>query len=319
MLWKTRTRSRFTWGALFNALTREPGRPLWLPLLGAVLGLCVAGIGLLRRAPLIIAAVPPGYVAMVNGRGILMSDFMAQATDSTGKDDFSQTTPAERHRVLHDMIDEELLVQRGLVLDLPETTTEVRGVIAAGVDTQVAQPAVSVSVTEEDLRNFYQAHQGDFTTAGSMDVKDIVLHVGGYENANQTTAQAESDATEAAYQLRAGADPDYVMNHFGFVDSGRMDGTRQLDFAAKLHLGEKLYAVARRLEDGQVSDPVTDHDGVHLLLMQQRIPERVADFNTARDRVYSEYKDSQRRRAAEENLVILRREARILLAPGNGE
>jgi thiamine pyrophosphokinase len=58
---------------------------------------------------------------------------------------------------------------------------------------------------------------------------------------------------------------------------------------------------------------------VHLLIMQRRIPERVADFDSVRDKVYSEYKDSERRRAAEENLAILRREAHIVLAPGAGE
>jgi hypothetical protein len=319
MLWKTRTPDRFTWRGLFNALTREPDRTLWLPILGALIGLCIAGIGLFRRAPVIVTSVPPGYVAMVNGKGILMSDFMAQVTDSNGRENFSQTTAAERNRVLHDMIDEELLVQRGLALDLPETTIEVRSVLDAGVDTQVAQPALSAIVTEQELRDFYQSHRTDFTTTGSMNVRDIVLHVGGYQNANQTVAQAETDATEAAYQLRAGADPDYVMNHFGFVDSGRMDGTEQLDFAAKLHLGDKLFQIARALEDGQVSDPVTDADGVHLLIMQRRIPERVADFDSVRDKVYSEYKDSERRRAAEENLAILRREAHIVLAPGAGE
>jgi len=152
-----------------------------------------------------------------------------------------------------------------------------------------------------------------------MNVRDLVLHVGGYQNANQTVAQAETDAVEAAYQLRSGADPDYVMNHFGLMDSGRMDGTEQLDFAAKLHLGDKLFQVARGLADGQVSDPVTDADGVHLLIMQRRIPERVADFDSVRDKVYSEYKDSERRRAAEENLKILRREAHIVLAPEASE
>src|SRR5690348_3939121 len=170
MLWKTRTPDRFTWGGLFNALTREPDRTLWLPILGALIGLCIAGIGLFRRAPVIVTAVPPGYVAMVNGKGILMSDFMAQVTDSNGRENFSQTTAAERNRVLHDMIDEELLVQRGLALDLPETTIEVRSVLAAGVDTQVAQPALSAPITEQGLRNFYQSHRTDFTTTGSMNV-----------------------------------------------------------------------------------------------------------------------------------------------------
>ena len=37
-----------------------------------------------------------------------------------------------------------------------------------------------------------------------MSLRDLVLHVGGYQNADQSTAQAETDAAEAVYQLRSG-------------------------------------------------------------------------------------------------------------------
>jgi hypothetical protein len=293
-------------------------RDLALPLLGAVVGLAIAGTSLLRTGPSTASVVPPGYVALVNQEGILMSDFITQTMTETAKP-FAQTTPAERRRVLREMIDEELLVQRGLALDLPETTTEVREVVVSAVNTQAAAPTRALEPTDAELRSFYGLHRSDYTADGSMTLRDLVLHVGGYQNADQSIAQAETDAADAVYQLRAGTSPEYVMEHFGFVDSGRVDATEQLDFAAKLRLGAKLFEIAAALGDGEISDPTLDSDGIHVLIMTRRIPAHVAAFAEVRDRLYKAYQQDQARRADAENLDLLRRDARILLAPGQSE
>ncbi len=49
---------------------------------------------------------------MVNGRHVLRSDFITQAEITAGVP-FAQTTRAQRDQVLNDMINEELMVQRG--------------------------------------------------------------------------------------------------------------------------------------------------------------------------------------------------------------
>ena len=298
---------------LLTLLTRRPWRAFVLPALGALAGLAVASVGIFRTAPISVA-VPPGYVALVNQKGILMSDFMSQTAATTGKE-FAATSAAERSQSLHEMIDEELLVQRGLVLDLPETTTEVRDVMTAAVNAQVDAVTKGTPPTDAQLQAFYSAHRADYSTPGSMSVRDLVLHVGGYQNADQSSAQAQSDAAEALYQLRSGVAVDHIMEHFGFVDSGRADQGEVLDFAAKLHLGLQLYQVAAMLSDGEISEPVVDGDGVHLLLMERRDAPRVADFASVRPQVYNDYIEAVAKRAQEENLKILRREAQILLAP----
>ncbi|HUN24991.1 MAG TPA: peptidylprolyl isomerase [Steroidobacteraceae bacterium] len=289
-----------------------------LPACGVVLGLAAAGASLFRPVARPLTSVPPGYVALVDQKGVLMSDFIAQTQSETGAD-FADTSPQERRRVLREMIDQELLVQRALVLDLPETTTEVRETMASAVNAQVEAPLLALEPTDAQLRAFYDAHRARYTLGGTMTVHDLLLHFGGYADADQTLAQAEVDAAEAVYQLRSGAPIDYVMEHYGFVDSGRVDNTEQLEFAAKLHLGAKLYQVATTLGDGEVSDPVAMADGVHVLVMDRRRPPRPADFDSVRNTVYSDYRAAESARARAENLRILRSQARILLAPGQSE
>lgn len=303
---------------VFGPLLSRPQRTRVLPVLAIGVGVVLALVGLFRAAPMPLTAVPPGYVALVNQKGILMNDFIAQTQLETSRS-FAEATPAERQRVLHEMIDEEVLVQRGLVLDIPETTNEVRGSIVSAVNAQVAAPVLATVPDDGELRAFYDKNRQSYTVAGSMQVRDLVLHVGGYQNADQTSTQAQADATEAVYQLRAGNSADYVMAHFGFVNSGRMDGTEQPDFAVKLHLGDKLYQVATQLREGEISDPVLDADGMHILVMVRHDFPKVADFSVVRDRVYLDWRTAQTKRATQDNVHLLRSQAQILIAPGQSQ
>ena len=166
------------------------------PVLGVAVGLLMAGIGLFHAPRRALNRVPPGYVALVNQKGVLMSDFITQTATETAKP-FVESTAAERRRVLREMIDEELIVQRALILDLPETTTQVREVMVSAVRAQVVAPLESIPPTDDELRRFYEAHRTNYTKGGTMLLRDLVLRIGGYENADQSLSQAQSDANEA--------------------------------------------------------------------------------------------------------------------------
>jgi hypothetical protein len=291
---------------------------LALPLAGMAMGLILAGIGIFHEAPHQLTSVPPGYVALVNQQGVLTSDFISQTATET-EQPFDQTTAAQRAHVLHEMIDKELLVQRALALDLPETTTEVRTVMSDAVTAQAAQPLQAEEPTEAQLRAYYDAHRDRYSSQGTMTVIDLVLHIGGYQNVDQSVGQAEADAVEAVYQLRSGAALDYIEEHFGFVDASPQYDTQQLDFAAKLHLGAPLYQIATTLGSGEISDPITQSDGVHVLVMRQRQPPQVEDYPTARAQVYNDFRLAETDVAAQQNLQFLRSQAQILLAPGQSE
>ncbi len=282
-----------------------------LPALAALVGLIVALTGMFHPTP-DATGVPPGYAALVNDKGILRSDYKSQTVASAGKA-FEKTTAAERSKTLDDMIDEELLVQRGMVLDLPETTTEVREVMVAAVNAQIDAGVKGRRPTDAELRGFYDAHRADYATLGIMNVRDLVLRVGGYEALDQSTAQAETDAAAAVYQLRSGVAVERVMEHFGLVDSGPPN-QETLDPAARVYLGPRLFEIAGALADGEVSDPISDANGVHILLMNHREPPRVADFGSVRAKVYGDYQNAAAKRAQRDALSILRKDARILAA-----
>jgi len=288
-----------------------------LALVAGLAGLGVAGAVLFRPFDRTPTAVPPGDVALVNGAPILTNDFMIEVEAVEGQP-FADVAPAVRARILHEMIDEELMVQRALALDLPEQDTGVRASLVGGVKALVTAPIQAEPPTDDELRAYYAAHRGHYGTKGSMTLTDLVLHVGGSGDAPQSVSQALADAAQAAYELRSGAALDTVEQHFGMADSGKVSGVEQ-DFAAKAHLGAKLYAVALTLGDGQVSEPIADADGVHLLVMQHRQAPIFTDYDAVRNNVYADYALARQTPAERANLRLLRRKADIVLAPGQSE
>jgi hypothetical protein len=298
-------------------LARRPYRPAALAIAAAVVGLALASAGLFRPAQHEATSTPPGDVALVNQQPILMTDFVNELEQSKGVS-FADSTAADRAEVLRRMIDEELLVQRALALDLPEQDTNVRSALSDSVNALTAAPVLDIQPTDDQLHAFYAAHRANYATQGSMNLTDLVLHVGGFENAAQTFDQALADAKQAVYELRSGAPIDYAKDHFGFVDSGRVSPQEQ-DFSARLHLGPKLYAVAVALNDGTISEPVADADGVHILIMDRRQPPIYYDYDSVRNNVYADYQTALKAKARRDNLAFLRRNAQIFIAPGQHE
>lgn len=302
--------------AVLAGLLGPSRRPVALGLAAAVAGLVVAGFGVFHPAPRDLTAAPPGDVALVNQQPILMSDFIDETQNAIGGQ-FSDATPAQKAKVLQGMIDQELLVQRALALNLPEEDTNVRESLADGVNNQIVASVLANPPNEDALRAYFAAHRADYASKGLMNLTDLVLHVGGYENVDQSVEQAMADAAQAVYELRSGSTLDYVQQHFSMMDSGKVSGDT-LDFAAQIHLGPKLFAAAQGLSDGQVSEPIADRDGVHVLVMHHRVAPIPADFDSVRNNVYNDYLKAEEAQQQQANLKFLRSTAQVIIAPGQG-
>lgn len=288
-----------------------------LGVLGAVGGLALALGAIFHPAPKDMEVVPAGDVALVNGQPILMSDFIEE-TEKIVSGKFSEATPAQRAAALRGMVDQELMVQRALALNLPEQDNAVRDALGQSVNNEVIAGVLANPPTEDDLRNYYANHRAEYASKGAMNLTDLVLHVGGFENVDQSVNQALADAAQAVYELRSGSPMDQVQTHFGMMDASKGWGDT-LDFAAQIYLGPKLFGVAQTLSDGQVSEPVVDKGSVHVLIMHRRVAPVPADFDSVRNNVYTDYIQAEERKEEQANLKYLRSTAQILLAPGQSE
>jgi parvulin-like peptidyl-prolyl isomerase len=282
---------------------------------GALIGLVIAGYGLFTAKGTRSHGVPPEAVVLVNQRQILRSDFMTQAQAQYNVP-FAQTSAEQRHKTLEDMINEELLMQRGLEIDLPSYDPDVRNALAAGVELEVTADVLAQQPTSEELRGYYEQHKNKYSSEGLMQLRDLVLRT----DAHPLSA-AHAAASEAAADVRRGEPLDAIIKRYGLVDSGRFANAGHVDlgdiyqFAVRAKLDDALYNALLPLKDGEISAPVDESDGVHLIAMIKRRFPVAQTFEQATNRVWTDVKREAQAKVRAANLAYLRGRADIVVAP----
>jgi hypothetical protein len=279
----------------------SPKRSLILMAIGALIGLGVAGYALFTAKGTSTLVVPPEDVALVNQQPISRSDFLIQL-QTLFSVDLAHSTAAERQKVLGDMIREELFVQRAKELDVAAIDPDVRAAMVNAVEQEIAADAITTRPSDDKLRAVYRANPARYASEGTMTVRDLVF-----------PAQPPERVSQAASALKAGGPADAIFARFGGHDS-RRTRDEEFYFAAKIHLGDRDFAVARALTSGGVSAPLAEADGVHLLYMVKNKPPVPMAFVQARDQVLSDYRNDAIARLRIGDEAFFRNRANILIA-----
>jgi parvulin-like peptidyl-prolyl isomerase len=154
--------------------------------------------------------------------------------------------------------------------------------------------------SDEKLRAYYEAHKDQYSNEGVMTARDLVFPA--------------ATAPQAFQALSAGQKPDAVAAQFMGKDSGKLNG-EEFYFAAKIHLGDALFALARPLAPGGVSKPVAEPDGVHILYMVANRPPVALSFEDAYSRVRGDYQKAAVARVEASDEGFFRKRANVLIAP----
>lgn len=271
---------------------------------GALLGLVVAGFGLFTAEGTRTAMVPAEDVALVNQVPILMTDYVAQLR-ALYDVSLSQATAEQKRQVLDDMIREELYVQRGIELGMQADTIEVRQALVTAVEAQAAADATMAVPDEASLRAYYQKNRGRYADEGTMDLDDYV----------QPASVAGRAAAAVGMLRQSGASPEILARN-GLQRTAVMTDGEEFYFAARLHLGDRLFAIARKMKDGEVSEPVPLQDGIHILVMRHNSVPPPRPFEQVRDRVLKDFITEQARTLTVGNEHFLRKRADIIVQKG---
>jgi parvulin-like peptidyl-prolyl isomerase len=198
------------------------------------------------------------------------------------------------------MIREELFVQRGKELDVAETDPDVRAAMVNSVEQMSASDVATRQPGEQPLLVYYTDHQDRYSTEGIITALDLVF-------------PDRSDAERAATALRSGSPVAAVISSFQGRNSGKLNG-EEFYFAARLHLGDTLFDLARKLPDGGVSKPVEQPDGVHLLYVVGNRPPKLRSFDEAQTAVLNDLRNDEIKRSTVQYQTFLTRRAAIRIA-----
>ena len=142
---------------------------------GAVLGILLATAGSLRLPD--AGRLPKDAIARVNERIVRTEEF-ARALALLAKDKRNPLTAEDRARVLDRLIEEELLIQRGVELGFLSSERSVRKAIATVMLDSILVETRSRRVSDAELRRFLDENRAYFTPPGSVRVQQLLFRTG---------------------------------------------------------------------------------------------------------------------------------------------
>jgi parvulin-like peptidyl-prolyl isomerase len=276
-----------------------------LLVIGAVAGVALAGWGVVRSGSG-EAAAPADAIAVVNGQPVARDSF-ARFTAAVAAERRSTTLDlAERRRLLGRMIDEELLLQRGIALGLDRYEPTARSSIVSALIASVTADAEADEPDEAALREFYAENFKRFGSGPRLRVEVAFVAA-----SVRPEALARERAEQLAGRLRAGEDFAAVRGELGdSTVAGLPEGALDED-TLRDYLGPTAARAATELAVGEVSAPVRGSAGYYVLVLRERLAEQPAPFEEVREQVRAEYLRSRGETALSDYLEGLRDSAEI--------
>jgi parvulin-like peptidyl-prolyl isomerase len=282
---------------------RMKGRASLLLGVGVTVGILLAAAGALTPT---VSDFSGDTVARVNGKAITRHE-VALVLQRLDRD--ATMTPKERRTALQFLIDQELLIQRGVAIGLLESDRTVRKALVMAMIDAIVADVVAKEPTEEELRAFYGSHTAVFTLPARVHVQHI------YCSGNGDLASARLQAEQASAALARGLDFQEARALYGDVESAPLPNAPAPLAVLRRSLGPTLIDAALLLKVGEISPPLSSPIGYHILRLVDRQPEQVQPYAVVKQEVRAEYFHRQRDAALQAHLDRSRRKALIVLSP----
>ncbi|MFQ5667809.1 MAG: peptidyl-prolyl cis-trans isomerase [Candidatus Binatia bacterium] len=272
--------------------TSRSARPILLLIAGAAAGVLLAASGLVRAGFHAAASLPPGVVARVNGAVIRTEDY-ERSVAGLVSDRRGGVDGVQRRHVLDRLIEEELLVQRGLALGLARHDRKVRADLTGAVIASVVAGTQDLHPPDGALQAFYAQHRDFFTRVGRLRLRQVFCRAG-----TGGTPAAKARATEASRRLRAGEPFGAVRAALGDPEVSPLPDALLPPRKLMEYIGPTALHAALGLGVGEVSDPVRSGIGFHVLQVAERQPDHTPPLADIKPQVVAEF----RRRAGDHAL-----------------
>ncbi len=267
-------------------------RPLVLLALGIALGALMAAAGLLVADDR-DAALPGDAAARVNGELIRRDDYDRLLAALAG-DRRNPIDDAQRQLVLDRLIEEELLIQRGLELGLAQLDTRVRKDLTMAMIDSVVADVRDLTPTDDELQAFYAENASSFAQAGRYRVRQIWCRAATLADGDAAYRRAR----DAGDRWRAGEAYETVKAELGDEEISPIPDSLLPPTKLTDYLGPTALRTVLELQPGQVSEPIRSSTGYHVLQLVERGAATVPDFESVREQVAAEF----RRRRADDAL-----------------
>jgi parvulin-like peptidyl-prolyl isomerase len=218
---------------------------------------------------------------------------------------------AETDALLDRMIDEELLVQRGVALGFLQHDRRIRSEVTSAVITSVVSETELREPDPQELRTFYDRNRDLFATPGRLRVRQIVLVN------SEVGAGGGGDAAEraeaAARRLREGEPFDRVRAELGDEEAAVVPDALLPPTKLAEYLGAPVVRSIMGAKAGSVSGPWRSASGYHVVEIRERESTKIPSFEQIEQQVRDAYRRERGDAALSDYLAALRANSVILV------
>lgn len=274
---------------------------------GVVAGVALAAAGLVERGGS-SESLPDGVVARVNGEMVTDEAFAQLEAAVTAERKGAALDDSQRQQLLDRLVDEELLLQRGLAIGLARhEPTARRSIVSALVATVTSDVGIG-DPDEETLRRFHAEMTDRFRRPGRIVAEAVFVSA-----ASRSEADAFARAADAARRLRAGEPAARVSEEVGDPLTAPLPAGEIPLETIRQYLGPSAAAAADALAPGEVSDPVRGGAGYTVMRLLARTGGEIAPFEEVTGEVRSDWLRVQSDRALGDYLKQLRADGDVIV------
>jgi len=220
-------------------------------------------------------------VVSINGHPLYQSDWDL-ALQALAMNKRNEITEEERLLVLERLIDEQLLLQRGLEIDLPQTEGMVRkSIVNAMIDKIVVEGEIS-EATDKDLKSFYEDNKIFFAGHSEVHIKRIFLEYRSQE-------EDENRLDDIRKLLIDGEDFDFVSSEYGYYMLPEIPNMLLPIKKLKDYIEPNLVPMILNMQPGQITSEIETANGFIFIYMLSSIRDEEKPFEEVREQVKDEY------------------------------
>jgi len=278
-----------------------------LLLLGAAVGLAAAAAGLITGIGPPARAPGPSDVATVNGTPI-QREQLQRTLAALARDKRNALTADDERHVLDRLIEEELLVQRGIEIGLVESDSRIRKAMVAAMIQSIIADVESRQPELGDVERFFDENLSYFTSPPRFRLERLSFRAreGRPDPAGRARAARRALDSETSSQVRERLADESVL--------ALPDALLPLH-KLREYLGPAVVDAALALEGDRWSSPLETPQGWQLVRVRERTVPPPPVFSDVREQVEAEFRRRGGDRALRDYLEWLRTEADIALAP----
>ena len=284
----------------------------YLLLMAALFGLLLAVLAGLPQINQPLAS--DGIIVRVNDRHIDRTEY-ARAYKALLDDKSKAPTQADKKLALDRLVEEELLVQRGLEIGLIDGDSNVRKAVAVAVIEFVLAQNSTEPASARELQAFYAANKARFAPADRLQIERIFVRQ--FDGAGKRLVSDDAiaqrlDSIRAA--LRKGQDFAQVAATMGDDILPPLPPIMLVRSKIYDYLGRRLTDMAVQLPAGAISDAIADGAGWHFLRIVKNQPPHAPEFATIRPQIEAAFRRDRDDAALRDYLGWLKNRADIIYA-----